>query len=195
MTSKGKSKKNLAKETAKPPEEEEIKKQNDKETKKGNAKKAAPRAKLNATARKANEAQAEEELDVKENGEAHTAEPKQRKRNMGKANAATNGKVEAKGKLKKGQVAAASVDEKEVIKDVIAEIKTSEMNVVLEVDGNVTKDVSFSKDDNASQNEEEKSEVNESADSIDYEIKSIGNTPNLEIPSNEAESSESFLHH
>lgn len=188
----------MAKETAEPsPEETEIKKQNDKETKKGNAKKTAPR--VYAAARKANEAQAEKEaapeLDVKENGEAHTVEPKQKKRNMGKANAATNGKVEAKGKQKKVQVAAASVDEKEATKDVTAEIKTSGMNVASEIDGNDTKVISFSKDNDTSQSEEEKNEVNESVDSIDCEIKSVGNTPDLEIPSNEVERSESFLHY
>lgn len=205
MTSKGRSKKNLVKEIAKPlPEEAEVEKENDEEqnaeednsktknvkpVKKGNVRKVAPKSRLNVAAGKANEAQAEEEtapeLNVKENGEEHTVEPKQKKRNAGKANATTNGKVEAKEKQKK--IAAAPVDEKEATKDVTAEIKTSEMNVASEIDENDTKDDSLSKDDSVLQSEEE-NKVNESANSIDCEIME-NNAPILEISSNEGDNS------
>lgn len=189
---KGRPKKSPAKEIAKPPSEEmginekngkkqnatiqenNAKTKNVKNAKKSNAKKAIPRGKPNAVAEKANDAEAEEiaipEVDVKENGEAHVTESKQKKRNTGKANAAMNGKIEAKGKQKKGQAAAVSIDEKEAIKDETeTENEIPEMNIASEVDGNDVKDVSF-KDDSVSQNEEE-SEVNESKDdSIKNEV-------------------------
>lgn len=208
MTSKGKSKKNPVKEIAKPlPNEAEIKEnskeqnatiqkdnpetKNVKNTKKGNTRKAAPRGKPDAAAGKTNDAQTEEaatsEMDVKENGEAHTeAEPKQKKRNAGKAN------VEAKGKQKKEQVAAASVDEEEATKDVTAESETTETNVASEIDGNDTKDVPLdSKDDSILLIEPkyEKIEINDSiADSVKDEV-----TPIADPSSNEVERSGSFL--
>lgn len=192
-TSKGRAKKNPTKVVAKP-EEVEIKKQNGKEqnaaiqednsktktAKKGNKRKAAPRKKVNAAVEKADEAEAEEaaipeEEDVKENGEVHVAELKQKKRNAGKANA-MNGKVEAKGKQKKGQTAAAataSADEEEETEDVIIKNDTTEMNAP-EIDENDTKDVSLSKDDSMSQNEEIKEVEDSKADSINDEPNEIG---------------------
>lgn len=103
-------------------------------------------------------------MDVKENGEAHVAEVKQKKRNAGKANTAMNGKVEAKGKQKK-QTVIISVDEKEAINDVSAEDKTTEIkyeNVASEIDGSDQKDISLSQDDNNSQINEETNKIGES---------------------------------
>lgn len=194
-TSKGRPKKNPAKEVAKsPPKEAKIKKQNAatqednsktknnmKTAKKGNAKKAAPRGKLNAAAGKVDEAQEEEaatpEVDVKENGEIHTAEVKQKKKNTGKANAAMNGKVEAKGKQKKGQAAAASVDEKEVIKDVIAETETTEMNVTSEIEENDVEDISLSQNNTTLELKDEEDKFNDSkADLMTNESANISDT-------------------
>lgn len=129
-------------------------------TKKGNIKKPGrSRKKLNAVVEKADETQAEEiailEVDVKENGEA---EVKQKKRNAEKTNAAMNGKVEIKGKQKKGQVIAESVDEEEETKDVTAE-NTTEVNVASEINGSDRKDIPLSQNDNNLQIEEEKEEI------------------------------------
>lgn len=88
------------------------------------------------------------------------AEMKQKKRNAGKANAAMNGKVEAKGKQKKGQAVTASVDEKEATKDVSAESKTTEMSVASEIDGSDQKDISLIQNDN-SQTDEEINKIDE----------------------------------
>lgn len=211
---KGRSKKNLAKDITKSPSEEiEINKKNDKEqneaiqednaktknvknAKKGNAKKIASRGKLNAVVEKANDVEeevAEEaaipEMDVKENGEAY-AESKQKKKNAGKANAAMNGKIEAKGKQKKGQTAVESIDKKEATKDETeTENETTEMNVTSEIDGNNIKDVSLSKDDSILQNEEEENEVNESKDdSMKDEV-----TVKMDTSTNELERSGTFL--
>lgn len=207
-TSRGKPKKVPAKEVAKPPKEAKIKKQkeqnaeiqednsktknNVKTTKKGNAKKAAPRGKLNAAAGKVDEAQAEEvdapEVDVKENGEAHMAEPKQKKKNAGKANAAMNGKVEAKGKQKKGQAAAESVDEKEVIKDVIEETETTEMNVTSEIEENDSGDISLNKADSTLELKDEEDKFNDS------KVDSIKNESNVsETSVKDTERSGTFL--
>lgn len=187
-----------------PPEEAEIEKQNGKEqnaaiqednsktknTKKGNIKKPGTRRKLNAAAEKIDEAPTEEvaipEVDVKENGEAHVAEVKQKKRNAGKTNAAMNGKVEAKGKQKKGQVVAASIDEKEATKDVTAENKTTEMNVASEIDGSDRKASSLSQDDNNLQ-------INEKTSKIDESKEDSMKVSNLEIQVKEEERSGSFI--
>lgn len=211
-----KPKKTPAKEIAKPPPEEaELKKHNDKEksaaiqednsktknvknTKKGNTRKAALRGKLNAAEEKTtDEAQSEEvatlEVDVKENGEAHVTELKQKKKNVGKANAAMNGKVEAKGKQKKGQATAASVDEEETTMDESVEImnEITEMNqheATLEIDQTDIKDVSLTKTDGVSQNEEDEEE-NEVNDSKADSIKDESNTETIK----ESERSGSFL--
>lgn len=102
-----------------------------KSTKKGNAKKAAPRGKRNATASSISEetsvAQAENamtEVDTQENEKIENAQVKQqKKRNTGKANAATKEKTETKGRQKKVQATAATtiVDEKELTKDTSTE--------------------------------------------------------------------------
>ncbi|EGI64037.1 PREDICTED: neurofilament heavy polypeptide-like [Acromyrmex echinatior] len=177
VTSKGRSRKNPAEEIVKsPPKKTERKKQNSKEqnaaiqkdntktknvknTKKGKTQKAASKRKLNAVIEEVNDDQAEEsneaeavttsEVDVKENGEAHMAEPKQKKRNVG----------EAKGKQKKAQVIA-SVNEEEATQDVTAENEAIKTNVISEIDENDTI-VSSSKDD-ILENEKEKdvSDVN-----------------------------------
>lgn len=208
VTSKGKSKKNPVKEIAKPLPNEAEKKQNSKEqnatiqkdnpetknvknTRKGNTRKAAPRGKPDAAAEKTNDAQTEEgapsEMDVKENGDAHTAEPKQKKRNVGKAN------VEAKEKQKKGQVTAASVDVEEATEDVTAENETTETNVASEIDGNDTKDVSLDSKDYSIllvEQKHDKIEINDStADSVKDEVIS----PIADTSSNEEERSGSFL--
>lgn len=206
--SRGRAKKNPAKEVAKPLSEEvEIKKSNDKEqntaipednpktksvrnTKKGNAKKTTSKGKLNTVADKVDETQEEEtatpEVDVKENGETHMAEHKQKKKNAGKANAAMNGKVEAKGKQKKGQAAAATVDEKEAIKEVIAETEIN-TEIKSDVDENDTKDISLSKDDSVLQNEEEENKFNE------CKADSTKDDSNAEISIKETERSGTFL--
>lgn len=208
-TSRGKPKKVPAKEVAKPPKEAKIKKQkeqnaaiqednsktknNIKTTKKGNAKKAAPRGKLNAAAGKVDEAQAEEvdatpEVDVKENGETHMAELKPKKKTVGKANAAMNGKVEVKGKQKKGQAAAESIDEKEVIKDVIAETETTERNVTSEIEENDSGDISLNKDDSILELKDEEDKFNDSK--VDS-IKSESNVSDTSVK--ETERSGTFL--
>lgn len=184
---KGRSRKNPAEEIVKsPPKKTERKKQNSKEqnaviqkdnpktknvknAKKGKTQKAASKKKLNAVVEETNDDQAEEsneaeavtmsEVDVKENGEAHMAEPKQKKRNgkVGKATVAINGKQngnEAKGKQKKTQVVAASVDEEETTQEVTAENEAIKTNVISEIDENDTI-VSSSKDD-ILENEKEK---------------------------------------
>lgn len=195
-TSKGRSRKNPVEEIVKSsPKKTERKKQNTaiqednpktknvKNAKKGKTKKAASKKKLNAVeetnddqAEESNEAEAAttSQVDVKENGEA---EPKQKKRNVGKATVAVNGKQngnEAKGKQKKGQVVAASVDEEKATQDIAAEneIKT---NVISEIDENDTV-VSSSKDD-ILENEKEKN-VND--------VNSVKEEPLTEISSNES---------
>lgn len=186
VISKGRSRKNPAEEIVKlPPKKTERKKQNSKEqnaaiqkdnpktknvknAKKGKTQKAASKKKLNAVVEETNEDQAEEsneaeavttsEVDVKENGEAYMAEPKQKKRNgkVGKATVAINGKQngnEAKGKQKKAQVVVASVEE-EATQEVTAENEAIKTNVISEIDENDTI-VSSSKDD-ILENEKEK---------------------------------------
>lgn len=212
---KGRSKKNPVKEIAEPSSEEtRIKTKNDKEqneamqeedektknvkiAKKGNAKKAAPKGKL-IVAEKANnvavpeeinDVEAEEvatsEVDVKENGEAHVPEPKQKKKN-GKANAAMNGKIEAKGKQKKEQAAVVSNDE-EAINDE-TEIKSTEMNVISEIDGNGIKDGPLS-EDSILQIEEEENWINESKDnSTKAEL-----SPKTDTSTNDLERSGTFM--
>ncbi|XP_011876143.1 PREDICTED: uncharacterized protein LOC105566609 [Vollenhovia emeryi] len=151
-------KKTPAKEVPEPPlEEAKIKKRSKeqgaavqeanskaKTAKKGSARKAAPRGK-NAVAEKIDEAEeaATSEVDIRQNGEAQEVEPKQKKRNAGRVNAAMNGKVEAKKEEQlKGQVAAAPVEEKDASNDVIAENEENdekEINAAPEIDENGTK--------------------------------------------------------
>lgn len=213
---KGRPKKNPAKEIAEPPseetgiktknykeqnepmQEEDEKTKNAKIAKKGNAKKAAPKGKL-IVAEKANniavpeeinDVEAEEiatsEVDVKENGEAHVPEPKQKKKN-GKANAAMNGKIEVKGKQKKEQAAVVSNDEEATNDE--TEIKSTEMNVTPEIDGNGIKDGPLSEDDSILQTEEEENWVNESKDnSTKAEL-----SPKTDTSTNDLERSATFM--
>jgi len=205
VTSKGRSKKNPARESSplakSSPKEAEIKKQNAmiqednpktknmKNAKKGNVRKAALKGKFDTVAEMINDVPAEEaatpEVDVKENGEAHMAESKQKKRNARRANMAVNGKVEAKGKQKKGQVAAASVNETE--KDVATENEITKTNVASEIDGNDTKNVSLNKDDSVL--EIKKEEIDDSKpDSMKNDI-----TTDAETSINEVERLGTFL--
>ncbi|KYM95108.1 PREDICTED: probable replication factor C subunit 1 [Cyphomyrmex costatus] len=179
VTSKERSRKNPVGEIVKsPPKKTEKKKPNSKaqnaailvdnpktknvkNTKKETIKKAASKKKLNAVVEETsddhvgelNEVEAATSEDyVKENGEVHMAEPKQKKRNVGKATATVNGKQnvnEAKGKQKKGQVTV-SVDEKAIQ----AENEAIKMNVTFETDEN-DMIVSSSQDDNILENKEE----------------------------------------
>ncbi|KYN20442.1 hypothetical protein ALC57_07347, partial [Trachymyrmex cornetzi] len=206
VTSKGRSKKNPVEEIVKsPPKKTERKKQNSKEqnaaiqednpktknmknAKKGKTKKAASKKKLNAVVEETNDDQEEEsneeeaattsEVDVKENGEAHMAEPNQKKRNVGKAIAAVNGKQngnEVKGKQKKAQVVAAFVDEEEATQDVTAENEAIKTNVISEIDENDAV-VSSSKDDIILENEKEK----DVSDAISIKEESITEASNNE---------------
>jgi len=203
VTSKGRSKKNSVRESSplakSSPKEAEIKKQNatiqednpkTKNTKKGNTKKAALKEKFDAVVETINDVQAEEvatpEVNVKENGEAHMVESKQKKKNARRANMAVNGKIEAKGKQKKGQVAVASVNETE--KDVATENEITETNVASEIDRNDTKDISLNKDDSVLEIKKENNEIDNKADSMKNDI-----TPDAETSINEMERSGSFL--
>lgn len=189
-------------------QEDSPKAKNVKNAKKGNAKKAAPKRRLftegsndveveeTAEAAEAEEA-ATLEADIKENGEAHSVkeneetQPKQKKRNAGKANMAINGKVEAKGKPKKGQAAAIVSDEEEAIKDVTAENKTTETNAASEIDENGVKDVSSSGNDSVAEidvgTNDSTLPLDASLDPIKDEVASEANE------SNEVERSGSFL--
>ncbi|XP_032679106.1 cylicin-2-like isoform X2 [Odontomachus brunneus] len=146
-------------------QEDSAKTDSTKNTKKGNAKKVAPKGKRNTALEKDQDAQADEaadaEADVQENGKIENVQSKQqKKRNMGKANATMKEKTEARGRQKKGQVAAAE-DVKEIAKDANVEDDAAEkVNTVSEAqDESDANEVAQS--DNASNKKEAKGEADQ----------------------------------
>lgn len=119
--------------------EEDKLKTNMKNTKKRNAKKAISKGKRNVETEENNEAEAEEPIipEIEENGETEipqAAEAKQKKRNAGKANAATNEKIETKKREKKGQTVT-SINEKKETKDIV--VKDEIMNLTFDALGEI----------------------------------------------------------
>lgn len=118
---------------------------------------------------------------------------KQKKKNAKKANAAMNGKVEAKGKQKKGQAATEivekEVDEEETTQNVTEEKnEATEMNVTSKTDEYNIKDISSNIDGDVFLNEEEENYANNSTKDL---IQDNSNTSEKSIK--EGERSGTFL--